>query len=290
MKVQVTEILEDSSILLTQKYFKLQQIFESKYGKDTIILMEIGTFFEVYEVNNKEEQIGKAKEIAELLNIQLTRKNKSILENSQSNPLMAGVPAISFEKHINRIIQEQKYTIAIIKQVGVPPNVKRILEAIISPGTNFDFAISSDENNITSIVVDQIRGNYLIGYSAIDVTTGKCFYNEVFGTSEDPSFALDEVYNYMNMHKTSEVIVTFLDKSINQSEVIEYLELSFKTFHISNIKPKINYQNELFKNVFEIESLLTPIEHLNMERFALASESLAILIDFVIGHDSNIIQ
>ncbi|MEA2017034.1 MAG: DNA mismatch repair protein [Campylobacterota bacterium] len=290
MKQQVTEILESSDILLTQKYFKLQQLFEEKYGKDTIVLMEIGTFFEVYEVNNDKEKIGKAKEIAELLNIQLTRKNKSILENNQSNPLMAGVPAISFEKHINRIIQEQKYTIAIIKQVGLPPNVKRVLEAIISPGTNFDFAVNSDENNITSITVDQIRGNYLIGYSAIDVTTGKCYFNEVFGTSEDPSFALDEVFNYMNMHKTSEVIVTFLDKQINQKEVIEYLELSHKTFHISNIRPKIAYQNELFRNVFEIESLLTSIEHLDMERYALASESLAILIDFVIEHDSKIIE
>jgi DNA mismatch repair protein MutS len=290
MKEEIQGILEDKSTLLTQQYFKLQQFFESKYGKDTVVLMEVGTFFETYEVNNDEEKIGKAKEIAELLNIQLTRKNKSILENSQTNPLMAGVPAVSFEKHINRIIQEQKYTIAIIKQVGTPPNVRRVLDAIISPGTNFDFAVSSDENNITSITVDQVRGNYLIGYSAIDVTTGKCFFNEMFGTSEDPSFALDEVFNYMNMHKTSEVVITFLDKGINQKEVCEYLELSQKTFHISTMRPKIAYQNELFRNVFDIQSLLTPIEHLNMERYALASESLAILIDFVIGHDSNIIE
>ena len=289
MRIEIDEILE-SDILVTQKYFKLQQLFESKYGKDTIVLMEIGTFFEVYEVNNEEEQIGRAKEIAELLNIQLTRKNKSILENNQANPLMAGVPAVSFEKHINRIIQEQKYTIVIIKQTGTPPNVKRVLDAIISPGTNFDFAVNSDENNITSIIVDQIRGNYLIGYSCIDVTTGKCHYNEIFGTSEDTSFALDEVFNYMNMHKTSEVVITFADKSIDQKEIIEYLELSSKTFHISTIRPKIVYQNELFKNIFQIESLLTPIEYLNMERYALASESLAILIDFVIGHDSKIIQ
>ena len=290
MKEEVQKILEDKSILLTQQYFKLQQLFEQKYGKDTVVLMEVGTFFETYEVNNDEEKIGKAKEIAELLNIQLTRKNKSILENSQSNPLMAGVPTVSFEKHINRIIGEQKYTIVIVKQIGVPPNIKRTIDAIISPGTNFDFAVNSDENNITSIVIDQVRGNYLIGYSAIDVTTGKCYYNEVFGTSEDPSFALDEVFNYMNMHKTSEVVVTFLDKNIDQKEIIEYLELSHKTYHISNVRLKITYQNELFKNVFEIESLLTPIEHLNMERFALSSESLAILIDFVIGHDSKIIQ
>lgn len=290
MKEEIQGILEDKSILLTQQYFKLQEFFEVKYGKDTVVLIEVGTFFETYEVNNDEQKIGKAKEIAELLNIQLTRKNKSILENSQTNPLMAGVPAVSFEKHINRIIQEQKYTIAIVKQVGTPPNVRRVLDAIISPGTNFDFAVSSDENNITSITVDQVKGNYLVGYSAIDVTTGKCFFNEMFGTSEDPSFALDELFNYMNMHKTSEVVITFCDKNINQKEVCEYLELSQKTFHISTMRPKIAYQNELFKNVFDIQSLLTPIEHLDMERYALASESLAILIDFVIGHDSTIIE
>ena len=114
---QVAELLEDKKELLTKTYFKLQQLFESKYGKNTVVMMEIGTFFEVYEVNNDDEQIGKAKEIAELLNIQLTRKNKSILENSQENPLMAGVPTISLEKHLARIIGEQKYTIVIVKQI-----------------------------------------------------------------------------------------------------------------------------------------------------------------------------
>ncbi|MDX4058255.1 DNA mismatch repair protein [Aliarcobacter skirrowii] len=290
MREEVSELLENRSELLTVTYFKLQKLFEEKYGNNALVLMEIGTFFEVYEVNNDEEKIGKAKEIAELLNIQLTRKNKNILENSKENPIMAGVPAISFEKHLARIIAEQKYTIAIIRQKGTPPNVSRYLDVVVSPGTNFDFVIDQDENFITSIVVDQIRGNYLIGYSAIDVTTAKCYYNEVFGTNEDKFFALDEIFNYMNMHKTSEVIVTIVDKNINQKEIIDYLELSLKSYHLRTYRPKISYQNELFKNVFNIESLLTPIEHLNMELSPLSSESLAILIDFVLAHDSAIIQ
>lgn len=74
MREEVQELLNEKKTLLTKIYFKLQKMFEEKYGKNTIILMEIGTFFEVYEVNNEIEQIGKAKEIAELLNIQLTRK------------------------------------------------------------------------------------------------------------------------------------------------------------------------------------------------------------------------
>ena len=62
------------------------------------------------------------------------------------------------------------------------------------------------------------------------MTTGKCFYNEVFGTSEDTSFALDEVFNYMNMHKTSEVIVTFIDKSIDQVKLYNTLSYLIKLF------------------------------------------------------------
>jgi len=123
MKKAIHKILQDKSLLLTQAYFEIQKLVESKYGKDSIVFIEIGTFFEVYEVNNEQEQIGKAKEVAELLNIQLTRKNKNILENDRKNPLMAGVPAISFEKHLNRILAQEKYTIVIIKQVGTPPKV-----------------------------------------------------------------------------------------------------------------------------------------------------------------------
>ena len=290
INLEVKELLEDRTKLLTITYFKLQKLFEKKYGKNTVVLMEIGTFFEVYEVNNDSLQIGKAKEIAELLNIQLTRKNKSILENSQENPIMAGVPAIAFDKHLARIIGEQKYTVVIIRQRGTPPNVNRYLDTVVSPGTNFDFIIDQDENNITSLCVDINKGIYSVGYSAIDVTTGKCYYNEVHGTSEDKYYALDECFNYMNMHKTNEVILSFCDKSINQKEIIEYIELSLKTFHISSFRPKIVYQNELFKNVFNIESLLTSIEHLDMERVPLSTECLAILIDFVISHDDKIIQ
>ncbi|GAB1465968.1 hypothetical protein MASR2M54_14680 [Aliarcobacter cryaerophilus] len=100
MREEVTALLENRNELLTITYFKIQELFDKKYGENALVLMEIGTFFEVYEVNNEKEKIGKAKEIAELLNIQLTRKNKSILENSKENPIMAGVPAISFEKHL----------------------------------------------------------------------------------------------------------------------------------------------------------------------------------------------
>ena len=230
----VTSILNNKDRLLTQTYFDLQRYFENKYGNDTVVFMEIGTFYEVYEVNNDEEQIGKAKEIAELLNIQLTKKNKNIIENSDKNPLLAGVPAVSFERYLSRLISEQKYTVIVVKQKGTPPKISRYIAQIVSPGTNFEHIVDNDDNYIVSLLVDCYKGIYNVGYSAIDVTTGKTFLYETHGTSEDPAYALDEVFNLLNIYRTSEVVVTFLDGIDNQKHVMQYLEIPEHYHYIIN--------------------------------------------------------
>ena len=287
----IDSILNNKDKLLTQTYFDLQRYFEAKYGNDTVVFMEIGTFFETYEINNDDEQIGKAKEIAELLNIQLTKKNKSIIENSDKNPLLAGVPAVSFERYLSRLISEQKYTVIVVKQKGNPPKISRYVSQIVSPGTNFDYILDNDDNYIVSLLVDKFKGIYTVGYSAIDVTTGKTWLYESHGTSEDPSYALDEVFNLLNTHKTSEVVITFLDGMDDQRHVMQYLEIpEHYNYSINHERPKIEFQNKLFCEVYQIQSLLSAIEHLDLERSPMITESLAILIHFVIEHDIHIIQ
>ncbi|MEJ2414920.1 MAG: DNA mismatch repair protein, partial [Sulfurimonas sp.] len=147
-------------------------------------------------------------------------KNKNIVENSEKNPLLAGVPAVSFERYLNRLIQEQKYTIIVVKQKGTPPKISRYISQIISPGTNFDHIVDNDDNYIVSIVVDRYKDIYSVGYSAIDVTTGKTWLYETHSTSEDPFYALDEVFNLLNVYRTSEVVVTFLEGVEDQKHVM----------------------------------------------------------------------
>jgi len=291
MNEEVTQILNSKNKLLTEIYFDLQLLFEKKYGSNTVVLMEIGSFFETYEVNNEELQIGKAKEISELLNIQLTRKNKSIIENSTSNPLLAGVPAVSLDRYLNRIIQTKKYTIVIVRQKGLPPTVKRYIANIISPGTNFDYLMESSENYLASLLIDCNHQIYSVGYSAIDVSTGKTIINEIHGTREDKTYALDEVFNLLQTYKTSEIVLTFNSESIDKEWIKNYLEIN-STVHysINKKRAKIAYQNTLFEKIYSIRSLLTPIEYLDIERHPYASESLAILCDFIIEHDENIIE
>jgi DNA mismatch repair protein MutS len=288
---EINTLLADKSFLLTDAYFQLQETFEKKYGTDTIVFMEIGAFFEVYEVDNDELQIGKAKEMANLLNIQLTKKNKSIAENSKKNPLLAGVPSVSFERYLNRVIAEERYTVVLIRQKGQPPHVKRYLAEIISPGTNFDYIQNNNENYIASLFIDKNRDIFSVGYAAIDVTTGKTYLYEAHGSSEDKTFALDEVFHLLNAHRCSEVVLTLLDGIDNPKEIVRYLEIEGHIPYTQNQeRHAIHYQNELFKTVYTIESLLSPIEHLNIERMPLVSESLSVLIHFIIEHDQQIIQ
>ncbi|WP_294951010.1 DNA mismatch repair protein [Sulfurovum sp.] len=287
---RAAEILSQKNKLLTEVYFDLQRYFEEKYGKDALVLMEIGTFFETYEVNNDDLKIGKAKEIAELLNIQLTRKSKAILENSLSNPLLAGVPAVSIDRYLSRLIATKKYTIIVIKQKGEMPNVKRYVANIISPGTNFEYLSEPNENNIVSLIIDQNTGIYSVGYAAIDVSTGKTICNEIHSTRDDKTYALDEAFNLLQTYITSEVIITIENKEIDREWIIHYLELSSIHYSINTKRFKIGFQNELFTRIFEINSFLSAIEYLDLERHPYTTESLAILIDFIIEHDESIIE
>ncbi len=284
------KILASKGKLLTEIYFELQEYFESKYGQNTLVFMEIGTFFEVYEVNNDKLKIGKAKEIAELLNIQLTRKNKAIIENSVKNPLLAGVPTVSIERYLSRLINTQKYTIVMVKQKGVMPNVQRYVSNIISPGTNFEYQTEAVETNLVSLIIDENQGIFSAGYAAIDITTGKTIVNEMHSNRDDKTYALDEVFNLLQTYNTAEVIITLQNKEINKEWLHSYLELEQFSSSYNDKGCKIGYQNELFKRVYQINSFLSPIEYLDLERYPYTSESLAILIEFIIEHDEAIIE
>ena len=72
-----------SSLTAIDEYLNYQIEAEKKYGENTIVFYENGTFYEIYGVDNDTEKVGQPKRISELLNIAITRKNKKILENSR---------------------------------------------------------------------------------------------------------------------------------------------------------------------------------------------------------------
>lgn len=288
---QVNTLLNDSERSLIEIYCDIQQLSEDQHGPDTLVLMEVGSFFEVYGVDNDDMCLGKPKEIAEILNLQLTRKNKRIAENSLKNPLMAGFPTASFDRHMQRLTQLKKYTIVVIRQKGQPPHVTRYCDVVLSPGVNFDYALSADANAIVAMFVDCTKGMYSVGYAAADVTTGKTHVGEFYGTSEDPTLALDDVFHHIHAQRTAEVHLYPIQKDINVDELLRYLEMhTDQKVVIHTERFSIQYQNELCKRVYDIQSQLSPIEYLNLEQHALASEALTALLEVIIDQDAHLLE
>ncbi|PIR03889.1 MAG: DNA mismatch repair protein [Candidatus Magasanikbacteria bacterium CG11_big_fil_rev_8_21_14_0_20_39_34] len=283
-------LLLDTDRSLIEIYMDLQTHFEKKYGENTVVLIEIGSFFEVYGVDNDTEKLGKPKEIAEILNLQLTRKNKSIAQNDTKNPLLAGFPVATFERYISRLTQENKYTIVIVRQKGTPPHVSRYIDRILSPGINFDYNFDHKDNFLVSLLIEKSSDVYSIGYAAIDVTTGKTYLQELYGNREDKTLALDGVFRLLQANRTSEILLTRASENIDLQAVIEYLEISENNIKTPQRRLDNAYQNELFKKTYIINTFLSPVEFLDLEKSPLTSEALAILLEFIIEHDFSIIE
>jgi len=278
----IDQLLNNKRMLLTEIYFALHDYLEQFYP-EVVLLMEVGSFFELYQYGNR----GRAEEIASLLNIQLTKKNKTIPEVNIKNPLMAGFPAGALERYLERLVDENRFTIGIVRQKGTPPKIKRYLGELISPGVNTEF-VKEPENYLSSIIIEKGKG-YYVGYSSVDLNTGKTYIFEGYSTREDPTLGLDELFRLLQTYKTNEIVLTLRGET-DLEQLTSYLEIRDKTIVSNKTTLPIGYQNELFKRVFGIKSLLTPIEVMNLERYPLATESLGILLEFAISHNSEVVS
>ena len=120
--------------MIIDDYLEKEYEYKNKYGENTLILMQVGSFYELYSIIENCPFIYK---IGDICNIQISRKNKSIKEVSKNNPLMAGFPTWALEKFL-QILLQNNYTIVKIDQITQPPNPERKITDIISPSTNIN--------------------------------------------------------------------------------------------------------------------------------------------------------
>jgi DNA mismatch repair protein MutS len=285
--------------MLIDDYFTYQIDYQHKYGNKTIVLMQVGSFFEAYGVDNYTEKIGDLQRITELLNIQLTRRNKAILENSRSNALMCGFPTNSLKRFIN-ILLNTNYTIVLIEQTTPPPNPERIVTQIYSPGTYIDEINQSDSNNMVSLYITEDNCHktglriFSFGISSVDLSTG---YNTVYEGSQlyyEKNAFFEEIYRFIEANNPKELVITVDLSHIKPEELKMRFNNTNRVLHIhEKVDAKftnLGYQNSFLKKIFQRTGLLTPIEYINIEKNQYALISYIILLQFAYEHNERIIE
>ena len=293
----------DNKINIIEEYFRLYESYSNKYGKNnTILFLQVGSFHEAYQTLTQGFNLQK---ISDILNIIVSKKNKSIIDVNNKNPYMLGFPSITLNKFL-KILIDNGYTVVIGDQITPPPNPKRAITGVYSPGTYLDDN-TPDANNILSIYIEEItneinhnkQNNLVIGLSIIDLTTGKSLIHEVYSIKDDDKICLDETVKFMYSFNSKEIIITTNNINSNKlNEIISYLEISDKLYHHQTITQivttkkslfKLSYQQEILRKVYPDTGLLTPIEYLDLENLTYGRLSFIILLNYAYDHSHNII-
>lgn len=276
--------------MIYDDYIEYAEVYRKKYGDKTLVLLQVGDFFEIYAVQTEVEKVGAdIYVIGDLCNLQVTRKNKSILENSRQNPLMAGFPLHAVTKN-TQILLQHGYTIVIIRQVTPPPNVQREVTEILSPSTNPQ-PNGMDSHYLFVFLWEEYKSKngtlVAFGLAGVDVSTGHTFVCESGSTLDDPTFAIDEAYRLWQTYQPKETVLLGNIQPTYRQQIESWL---CRTVHkVWDQMPKeitsIRHQNETFTKVFTVDSMLSPIEHLNLETYCLANGAFMYQLLFLQEHN-----
>ena len=273
---------------LIDHYFDLQKKYENQYGRKTVVFLEKGMFYEIYSVDNDTEKIGLAHIISKYLNIQLTKSNKKVFENNRQNPFMTGFPVVSLHKNL-KILIENGYTIVTYDQQKNNPS-ERSITNIFSPGTYIDEHNSSHCNYISSMYIEKTDEIYIAGISFIELSTGKSYVFEKI--TNDRILFFEDINRMIESYNSVEYSIIL--SNISENMINNELNSSNKLFHFnSNYSDSIfdiEYQNQMFEQVYTQNSQLSLIEQFDLEKLKYATISFINLLQFCFEHNNNVLK
>lgn len=271
---------------IIDEYLSLTNKYKKEYGDKTLLLMQVGSFFECYAlVDDCGTYYGSdIQNFSEINDMVISRKN--VYHNGKP-VVMAGFGINQLDKYIKKL-QEKDYTIVVYTQDSQTKNTTRSLSCIYSPGTFFSNDTNSISNVTSCIWIHYSNSNkcvnekICIGLSSIDIYTG---YSNLFEYSIDyikgPG-VFDELETYLNINNPSECII-----------------ISNKTFeHINDIisckKHTFDYSSDWIKNVskqkYQQEIIKTFFNNEIFTEWNISTQSYCFLIQFIYKHNPNLIK
>ncbi len=306
---------------LADDYFKYTKEYSSIYGNKTLVLMQVGSFFECYAML-KEDGTYSGSHIQEFVNINdmcIAKKNICV---GNYDIVMAGFGLPQLEKYVKKMLNHG-YTVVVFTQDNQSKNTTRSLECIYSPGTFFnntnnDVLASENNfneglsNNTITIWIHLAKANNIIkentltiGLSIIDILTGKLINYEYSHSYINSPTTYDQLEKYIAIYNPTEVIIiTNVNEENYIDNVISFANINANKFHkiyltekkdkTSNLHENIayncekqRYQEALIDKIYGIGSFKEKSE---FHEYAIANQSLCFLLDFIEKHNPYLIK
>ena len=240
---------------LIKEYFTLTDKYTAEYGPNTVVLLQVGAFFEVYgqvmptaaAAAQAHGDSGGAGAVCSgsriddfCLICELAKANKT------PGIVMAGFRDYGLYKYLKKL-QDAGYTAVVYVQDGVKNPPVRILQGIYSPGTFFSTDIATGggggggaalSNNIACIWIEKISrtlaagsGLLIMGMTNIDIYTGRATIFETENKDSHNPTTYDEVERFISSYTPSEVILITNLSTREVDDVIHYTNIQAKVIH-----------------------------------------------------------
>jgi len=295
------------------EYFELTKKYKKEYGLHTIVLMQIGAFFEVYGYKNNitnditESEIISFSQICEL---NIVEKSITVSTISNTVVVMAGFKDFQLDKYVKKL-QEVGFTIVVYVQDESAKNTTRSLAGIFSPGTYFHTETVVLTNNITCVWVNIVENNLInkgkfviVGIANIDIYTGKTSlfqFKEIY--MNNPT-TYDELDRFISIHNPSEVIfISNLSTEKEMDCIITYAGINCQLIHKINISEsttdssceklqriknceKQSYQKEILSKFYNYDIFS---QSLSFYENDIATQAFCYLLEFVHQHNPHLV-
>jgi DNA mismatch repair protein MutS len=243
--------------LIYNQYFDYTEKYQKIYGQNTIVLMQVGSFFEVYgDKHTKTGQITKSR-------IELFKStcNLMIAEKSCQTPsgilVMAGFRDYVLDKYLEKMTANGITVVVFVQKKDVANGGKIVREfaGVYSPGTYLPYESEQNattlSNNLMCIWLETatIRNtkHMICGMANAHIFTGQTSIFEYETPFLLNTTTFDELERYISVYNPSEIIlISTFNESTTQKIVNELVGIKPQVLHIVYLNES-NNKNEISK-------------------------------------------
>ena len=298
-------------------YFKHYQESVAKLGAKTVVLLQVGGFFEMYDVLTIETGawVANVQQIAELCGSSVQPKPSAADPGKQT--FFWGFPEGALEKY-EPILVGAGYSVVVITQTkdATGEVASRAVDHVASPGiyvptsgagAGAAAAGRREEQILLGVYVeaytDSRRGaaHWYLASTAFDVTTGKTVSMETDLTLIDGKPVLDVVTPFWSVYPPAEVCFYWCGPSAHAPTSAHVTTLfagaaigRAPTVHVYTLDPKQEsgapadrLRSAFLAETFRHDSALTIEEHLDVSYYHFARRCLYHLLAFVKDHNPS---
>jgi len=313
---RLSSLIENNDVSQTiyEKYLEYTKQYQKQYGNRTVVLMMVGSFFEVYGLKSPStgEIFGSAiDDVTRICQMNVTEKKKVSVDGNAV--LMAGFPEYTLERYLQKL-SDSGYTSVVIVQDEdnsiKGDKKKHVVHSIHSAGTFIPYEVDQPRlsNNIMSVwitsfnsILNKTRPQIIYGVSVVNIFTGNSCIFEHKTTFENNPTTFDELERAVSVYNPCEIIILYdLSKlTDNESALLKsirsYAGIDIESIHEICVRGHTKAENcmksqyivELIESFFGSESNDTCQE---FYLYQIATQSLCYLLNFLQEHNKALVK